>query len=155
MKEINKAIKNSLEMERPNKRINVFLNEEDRRKLKELKYKYRLGYGHLIRIITINTDCMPLLKEFITKNKNLYNTKTLTKTSIKIPGKNTLKASFYNNALIMYLEKLHKNVLNEKQYSKFNNQIATEMQITEDPLWNYNEYYRLRYVAKKFDKERL
>lgn len=155
MKPIIKLNKEQIENEKTNKRINLFLTKEDYNKLVELKYKYRLGIGYLVRIITKQVDCYPKLKKYILETDNLYNTKKgMKKTSVKIPyHEEDNKTSFYNNAVVMYLEKLHKQILDEKMYNKFNNQVIAIMQNTTDPLWFYNEHYRMTYLAKKFEKQ--
>lgn len=153
MKLFNKIFKEKIEdRNQQKKRINIFVTKEQYSQLENLRYKYRLSISYLVRIITLHVDTNPILKKYVLQYENLYNTTTMKKTSIKIPrteGDN--KPRFYNNAVIMYLEKLHKNILDEKQYKKFNNQVANAFEITTDPLWNYNEYYRMRYLARKFD----
>lgn len=151
-----------------NNRINIYIAKEDRKKLDELKVKYKLSLTTIVDIlIYITLDCLKLNanKETLTK----FTTQTLyvkgDKTSIKIPrtykkDKNfddLDKNKFANNCLNVYIKKeihlyiTNADILNGK-YGYWN-RINEEMQKRNDPRWQYNEKLREQVTIVKQNKD--
>lgn len=136
------------------KRIFVFVTKDHYKTLMDLKYKYRLSFGYIIRIIAFEISLIKPL-DLICQDKPLYHTSKWRKTSLKVENQSEnskYNAKYYNNALIIYLDKLDKQLLDEKIYQKWRNDLNNKFATTQDPLWQYNEFYRMSYLQKKFEK---
>lgn len=137
------------------KRVFIFTTKDQYKQLLDLKYKYRLSFSYIIRLIASQISLLKPLND-MAMGKPLYKTTKWRKTSVKVPKtdfeEGQYNAKYYNNAIIIWLDRLDKELLDPKIYQKFRNQTNNYMSTVIDPLWQYNEYYRMQYLQKKFEQ---
>ena len=137
-------------------RINVFLTKKEYSQLYELKYKYRLSFTYILKIIQLYYSVLKPINDKALSER-LYKTTKTRKTSIKIfknQANEEYNKSYYNNNLLfIYLNKLDKFLLDPKTYEKCRNMIANQLEITQDPFYNYNENYRQFIYMQKHIKQ--
>lgn len=156
------------------KTINVYLNNEDRKQIDNLKSKYQLSLTTITDILVmvtmkvfLQTNNEELIKRLT--NEYLYNRGK--KTSIKEPkifndksifAKEQHKSRFATNVIMIYLKKEIKNYVNEQLASKYWKECNKKLTTTKDGFWNYNQHIRLQrrmlrenkdYFRKALDNE--
>ena len=151
-----------------NNKLYIYIANEDKKKIDEVKIKYKLSLSAIVDIlIYVTLDCLTCnadkeVKEKFT-TKHLY--PLINKTSIQMPKrykkdlnfKNVDKTRFANNCLNAFIKKdiakyiKNADILNGK-YGYWN-RIHQEMQKTIDPRWNYNENLRNQVMIVKKNKE--
>lgn len=133
------------------KKANIFLTEEQYRKLNKIKNTYQISFGTIARIILFNYNVLAPIKKAVI-NEQLYKT-SWKKTSIKVNklGYEELdNARAVNNALIIYSDAIDKQILNnDTLYMKLHNEISNMMQTTQDPFYDYNIFIRKYIYARK------
>lgn len=150
-----------------NKRINIYIEDKDRKKIDDIKAKYQLSLTTIVDIL-ISVTYTTLKNDLNNDNLEKITTKNLyikgKKTSIKEPRnykletyKDINKNAFANNVLNIYLKKeinlfiKHTDLITAK-YGYYN-VIHQEMQKTYDPNWKYNENLRNQINIVKRNKE--
>lgn len=138
------------------KTINVYLNNEERKQIDNLKVKYQLSLTTITDILVMATMKVFLQtnnKELIERLKNEYLYIPGKKTSIKQPkifsdkelfAKEQHKSRFATNVIMIYLKKEIKNYVNEQLASKYWNDCNKKLTTTKDSFWNYNQHIRLQ-----------
>lgn len=133
-----------------NVRLNIYLTNEDKQILNQIKYKYQLSYSTIARLIGEN------LLSVINDVKELDafymypNDKGQTKTSIKPRKFKGFEVwvihptIFYTNVIKLFtrnnVEK--KLFLKESKYKKFQKDLEKAFKEEKDPNWNGNEWQR-------------
>ena len=127
----------------------IYLTKEQKAHLYKIKYEYKLSISTIALILKYHYALNPKTYK-IAKEEQLYKT-TNKKTSLKVIKTFEEESSkLINNILVMYIDKLDKNLLDPKEYEKHRNEIANEFQNTIEPLYNYNENYRQFYYFNKY-----
>lgn len=151
-----------------NNRINVYIEKDDRKKIDDLKVKYKLSLTTIVDIlIEVTYDCLKLncnediLNKFIKQNLYVQGNKT----SIKMPRsyrknkeyENVERNKYANNCLNAFIKKdivkfiQNKDIL-EGKYGYWN-RINQEMKKRYDPKWQYNENLRNQITIVKQNKD--
>lgn len=143
-----------------NETINIYLSNEQRKKVDSLKVKYRLSLTTIVDILCelmqdalfLNAD-KELEERF--KNKHLY--ALCKKTSIKVPRfikkmENVKPCRYVNNILQAYLRGemrlfIKSDILEGK--NGFYARLEKELTTREDNWWEYNRYIRMQ---KRFER---
>lgn len=158
MKQLYKNINEFINQRKTNtSNVCVFLKRDQYKKFIDLKYKYRLSISVITQIIYINYVYNPTLNKILANEQFYKTTKDHKKTTIKIDNKQMEKeelnkGKFINNCLIVFIDKLEKNYISQKETEKIRQQITNCFQNTIDPFFNYNENYRQFYFMKEHAK---
>ena len=161
MKQLYKNTQNYLDQNRASenyRRVNVFLSREEYKRLEDIKYKYRLSISIIAQIIALNYTFNDSLGK-VCGNEQLYNTKNSKKTCLKLDQKfkrndaDITKGKFFNNALIIFVNKQESQYINVKDAEKIRNQIYNTFSNTIDPFWEYNNYRRYYEITKKREQQ--
>lgn len=148
------------ENKKKNLRLNIYLSPEDKKILNEIKYKYQLSYSTIARLIG---ECvgiyMKSAKSVMNETYIYQNDKTQSRTCIK-PRKTptqdlyiTAPTIYYTNVLKAYCRNKLIDLMEIKNYKKFQDQLLKAFKEEKDPNWNGNEWQRRLPKMIKQNKE--
>lgn len=161
MKQLYKNTQNYLDQNRASencKRINIFITKEDYIKLEDLKYKYRVSISILCQIIALNYSFNKELTK-VCGNEIFYHTRKMRKTCLKLfqtltrEDVDITKPRFFNNAVILFINKKETDYIDNKTAEKLRNRIYNMFTNTIDPFWEYNNYKRYYEMMKAKDMQ--
>lgn len=147
------------------KTINIYLNNQERKLVDNLKNKYQLSLTTITDILVMCTMKVFLMtnnKELVEHLKNEYLYTPGRKTSIKQPkifsdkelfGKEQFKSRFATNVIMIYIKKEIKNYVSQELANKYWNECNSKLTTTKDTFWNYNQHIRLQRRMLRENKE--
>lgn len=153
MKTLYKLEKEQLESGKKSK-INIFLTQEEHKKLIDIKNKYHISISTIVSIICQEYSILQLVIDKASQGRILKQEKGNRKTSIK-PVKmfEDKKAVFYENLIHIFCNEDVKNMYPQKIYEKNKNNIYNRFEITQDPMYDYNEFIRKAWVYDKYRRK--
>lgn len=141
--------------------IYIFITDKERKQLDEIKYKYRISYSTIVKILTSNYQAIPCIAEKMDQD-NMIKGQT-SKSHIKINdekvGFKNKKYNYFNNAIHIFCNKFDKTFMTaefgnkaNKPYEKLRNMIFNEFASTKDSYYDYNNMIRYYTAIQKNKK---
>lgn len=131
------------------KTINIYIPKDQRKKIDELKVKYRLSLTTIVDILVFTTWKYLRGDQIETLTKT-YIYKKGAKTSVKMPkifsqliwNESVKKQRLATNVLMIYLNKDIKKYVADDKVNKYYNDLNNKMTTTVDEFWDYNQFIK-------------